>query len=86
METIPLGQERVLNTVAYYDTMNVATKCLVPTQMSMGLKDPSCRPPNLESVFAALPGHKRQIVYPGGHDWDPAMVENNRQWLSENLQ
>ncbi len=85
MERIPLGQQRVLNTVSYFDTMHMATRCAVPTHVSYGTKDPSCRPPNVKAIFEALPGPKKLIEYEWGHDWYPAMVENNRQWLLESL-
>lgn len=85
MESIPLGRQRVYNTLAYYDTMNQATRCAVPTQVSVGLKDPAVRPETAQAVFDALPGRKALRVYEGGHDWDPLMIDNNRQWLLENL-
>ncbi|MGV3614266.1 MAG: acetylxylan esterase [Fimbriimonas sp.] len=85
METIPVGRERVLNTVAYFDTVFQATRCHVPTQVSLGLKDPASRPDAVRKVFQAIPGHKRLISYDWGHDWHRDMIENNRQWLAENL-
>jgi cephalosporin-C deacetylase len=83
MDGIPLGEARVLNTLSYFDTMNQATRCRVPTQVSFGLKDPACRPETVKAVYEALPGEKRLIEYDWGHDWHPDMVKNNREWLSE---
>jgi cephalosporin-C deacetylase len=85
MEEIPVGQERVLNTVAYYDTMNMATRCKVPTQVSLGLRDPAARPDNVRSAYAALACDKKLIEYDWGHDWFPPMIENNRRWLVDHL-
>lgn len=85
MEQLPLGEERVFNTVSYFDTMNMATGCQVPTQVSMGLKDPACRPESVQAVFDALPGEKRLQVYDWGHDWHPEMVRTNREWLLQHL-
>lgn len=85
MDTIPIGRERVMNTVSYFDTVNMATHCAKPTQVSLGLKDPSCRPQNVEAVFEALPAKKNLIKYDWGHDWGLPMIENNRRWLLENL-
>lgn len=82
---IPLGMPRILHTVSYFDTLNMATRCRVPTQVSLGEKDPAVRPPVVEAVYNALPGTKRLIRYPIGHDWHPNMVENNRSWLLETL-
>jgi len=84
-DSVPLGRERALHTISYFDTLNLATRCQVPTQVSVGLKDPSVRPEFVEAVYEALPGKKALQRYPGGHDWDPGMVPNNRGWLLENL-
>lgn len=85
MQAIPLGQERVFNTISYFDTMNVATHCVKPTLVSLGLKDPAVKADNVRAVFEALPGKKELKVYDWGHDWHPEMIENNRRWLVENL-
>lgn len=85
MDAIPLGEARVLNTLSYFDTMNQATRCKVPTHVSLGLKDPACKPDTVRAVFDALPGKKELSVYDWGHDWHPDMVANNRNWLIENL-
>jgi cephalosporin-C deacetylase len=85
MESMPIGQARVENTLSYFDTMNQATQCFKPTQVSLGLKDPASRPDNVRAIFEALPGRKMLRTYDWGHDWHPEMVENNRQWLEENL-
>jgi cephalosporin-C deacetylase len=85
MENEPLGRERVLNTVSYFDTMNQATRCRKPTHVSLGLKDPACRPANVRATFEALAGPKELVEYDWGHDWHPEMVERNRRWMREKL-
>ncbi len=85
MESIPLGQERVFNTISYFDTMNVATRCHKPTLVSSGTKDPAVRPDNVRAVFEALPGEKNLIVYDWGHDWHPDMIDTNRRWLLDHM-
>lgn len=80
-ETIPLGRERVLNTLSYYDTVNFATRCTKPTQVSLGLRDPSARPENVRAAHRTLAGRSHLIEYDHGHDWHPAMIEANRTWL-----
>lgn len=84
-ETIPMGLERVKHTLSYFDTLHQATRCQVPTHVSLGLKDPACRPESVEAVFAAL-ATPRKILrrYDVGHDWFPEMVANNANWLHEN--
>ncbi len=84
-DRMPLGMERMLATIAYFDTVNQATACHVPTHVSLGLKDPAARPENVEAIFEALPGTKMLRQYDWGHDWLPAMIENNRNWLIEHL-
>lgn len=85
METEPLGPQKVWHTLAYFDTMNQATRCAKPALISLGERDPACRPEAVEAVYEALPGIKRLVRYPGGHDWDPDMVATNRVWLLEVL-
>jgi cephalosporin-C deacetylase len=85
MESIPLGRDRVLNTISYYDTVLQAAFCRVPTQVSLGLKDPAARPENVRAAYEALPGDKELKVYDWGHDWHPDMVESNRSWLLKHL-
>ena len=85
MDRMPVGRERVLNTVRYYDTAFQAAHCRVPTQVSLGLKDPASKPANVRAIYEALPDHKRLLEYDWGHDWHPGMVENNRNWLMAHL-
>lgn len=81
-ESIPMGTERVLHTLSYFDTLHQATRCQVPTHVSLGLKDPACRPESVEAVFENLAaGRKVLRRYEVGHDWFPDMVPNNLAWL-----
>lgn len=83
--TIPLGIERVLYTMSYYDTINQATRVKVPTQVAYGLKDPASRPEHVKAAYDAIPAAKRLVEYPGGHDWDAMMVNANKEWMLERL-
>jgi cephalosporin-C deacetylase len=85
MDSIPLGEARVLNTLSYFDTMNHSTRCKVPTHVSLGLKDPACRPETVRATYDALPGHKVLREYDWGHDWYPEMITNNREWFDKYL-
>jgi cephalosporin-C deacetylase len=84
-DSVTLGRPRMMNTVSYFDTVHHAARCAKPTLVSLGEKDPAVRPEYAEAICEALPGDKTLIRYPGGHDWDPAMVGNNLDWLSRNL-
>lgn len=85
MHSIPLGEERVINTVAHFDTVNMATRCAIPTQVTAGLRDPACRPDNVRACFDALIGEKTITELDWGHDWHPSMVDRNRDWLLQHL-
>jgi cephalosporin-C deacetylase len=80
-----LGEEKVMYTLAYYDTMNHATRCRVPTLVSSGRADPAVRPQAVQAIYDTLPGPKRWIQYETGHDWNPDMVRNNQAWLEHYL-
>lgn len=84
-ESVPVGLQRVLNTVGYFDVAQVATKCTVPCQVSLGHKDPAVRPEYARIIFESLPGRKNLIEYPGGHDWDEGMLSSNLEWLRLNM-
>ncbi len=79
------GEEKVMRTISYFDTLNQATRCTKPTLVSVGLKDPAVKPPQARAIYAALPGKKELHEYNWGHDWHPDMVETNRAWLDTNL-
>ncbi len=85
MANLPVGEARVLNTVSYYDTINHASFCRVPTQVSGAKMDPAVKLENALAVYEALPGMKSLLTYEGGHDWDIEMINNNRSWLLEHL-
>jgi cephalosporin-C deacetylase len=83
MDTIPVGEARVLHTLSYYDTAFQAQHCTVPTQVSLGLKDPACRPDTVRAAYNALQGERHLIEYNHGHDWHPDMVVNNLNWFQK---
>jgi cephalosporin-C deacetylase len=85
MNQLPLGEERIRNTVSYFDTVNQARFCDKPTQLSLGLKDPAATPAQVRAIYDSLPGHKHLVTYEIGHDWTPLMVDTNRTWLMETL-
>ena len=85
MQDLPVGEARLQHTVSYFDTINHATHCDVPTLVSLGLRDPASKPDNVRVVYDALPGLKKLQIYEGGHDWDAGMVEVNRNWLLDSL-
>ncbi len=85
MGRIPVGRETVLNTISYFDTVNLAARCAVPTRVGLGLRDPASRPDGVRAAYRALPGEKELVEYAGGHDWDPAMISGGRSWMLNHL-
>lgn len=86
MDTIPFGRERVLYTLSYFDTMNQATRVNVPTLISLGLKDPACRPETVQAIYDAVPAKVKELVtYDWGHDWHPDMVRSNMDFVLQAL-
>jgi cephalosporin-C deacetylase len=84
-DSVPLGYERVSYTLSYYDTVHLAPLSKVPTQVSLGERDPASRPERVEALFEALPEPKRLVRYPVGHEWTPGMVKNNLEWMRWHL-
>lgn len=84
-DSLPLGREQVLHTLSYFDTVNQATRCKVPTLVTLGLKDPAVKPEQVRAVFEALPGRKELAELDWGHDWHPSMVERNLDWMRQCL-
>lgn len=80
-DSLPLGREVVGHTLSYYDTVNQATRCKVPTLVTLGLKDPAVKPEQVRAVYEALPGEKELVELDWGHDWHESMVERNRDWM-----
>ncbi len=72
-------------TLDFYDTVNQARFCRVPTLVTLGLKDPAVRPFQAEAVYEALPGEKHLEKLDWGHDWHPSMVQRNQNWLDAHL-
>jgi len=85
MQEIPIGDARVPHTVSYFDTIYHAQSCQVPTQVTVGLRDPACKPETVRAIFDSLPGVKRYKVLDWGHDWHPDMIMNTDEWLGESL-
>lgn len=80
--TVPLGMERVMHTISYFDTAHQATRLTKPVLVSLAEKDPAVRASSVRAVFENLPAEdKRLIEYPTGHDWHPDMIETNREFL-----
>jgi cephalosporin-C deacetylase len=70
-----------METMAFFDTVNIATRCKVPTLVTYGVKDPAVREFEVKSVYEALAGEKEIAAIDAGHDWHESMVSRNADWL-----
>lgn len=74
-----------LETLRWFDTIHMASRCSVPTLLTLGTKDPAVRPWQVHEIFGALPVVKKLVELDWGHDWHPSMVERNLDWMTQNL-
>lgn len=85
IEANAMGRERALHTLSYFDTVNLADLCVIPTRLTLGERDPAVRPPQIKAIYDALPGEKELQRLDWGHDWHPEMIEGGRAWLLSHL-
>ncbi len=85
MDALPLGEERVMHTLSYFDTALHASFVSKPMHVSLGLKDPATRPETVRALFEAIAGPKELLELDWGHDWHPQMVEANADWFARYL-
>ena len=74
-------RRKAMRTMSYFDTVNLATECDVPTLVALGLHDPAVKSYEVLSVLEALPGEKELVEIDCGHEWHPSMVERNSEWM-----
>lgn len=85
IENNQFGLELAQYTLSYFDTTFQAKRVKVPTHITVGLKDPSCRPPQVHAIYEAIPAEKELTELDWGHDWHPSMIETNLQWMNSHL-
>ena len=60
----PEQRQSMLQTLAYFDPLNLAESIRCPILMDIGMKDPTCPYPTIIPVFEKIPGPKAIHVYP----------------------
>ena len=60
----PEQRNSMLETLAYFDTLNLADQISCPTLMDIGMKDETCPYHTIMPVFEKIPGPKAIHVYP----------------------
>ena len=60
----PEQRQQMLETLAYFDTLNLAQLISCPVLVNIGMKDQTCPTPTIMPVFENIPGLKALYVYP----------------------
>lgn len=79
IERFPHHLETVLDTLSYYDNMNLAHRIRIPILVTVGLKDPTTMPETIYAAYNRIQSEKTIIPYPfSGH---VVTGEQNRKGL-----
>ncbi|MNI47750.1 Cephalosporin-C deacetylase [compost metagenome] len=69
VNTYPDTLEQVLDTLSYFDNMNLASRIQVPVHFSVGLRDTICCPETIFAAYNRVESQKEIYVYPFmGHE------------------
>jgi len=78
----PEMRERGLDTLAWFDPLNLAQLIDCPTFVSIGLADTTCPPETIRPVYEAIAAYKGLLEIPGaGHGWFHAYRDFDALWL-----
>lgn len=80
-----LGQ--VLETLSYFDMLNLADRIAIPTMVSVAFKDPICPPETIFPVFERIASPVKELkMYPFiGHSVMPAQRRQGAEFLLKHL-
>lgn len=78
----PDDEKRALETLSYFDAMNLAPNVVAPSFISVGLSDIICPPSSVYGAFNHLAASKKELaVYPGmGHEETTINTERKMKW------
>jgi cephalosporin-C deacetylase len=86
-ESHPEISEQVYTTFRYFDPLSHAGNIRVPTQLTSGGRDPSCRPQTIFSVYNEISVDKDIVYLPDtGHDVVPQMRLDHARWIWQHKQ
>jgi cephalosporin-C deacetylase len=78
----PETLDAVLNTLSYFDIMNLAYRIQVPVRMSVGLKDPICCPEMIFAAYNRIESEKHIDVFPfSGHEVGEELIRQHMRYL-----
>lgn len=87
LRRFPERLDRVLRTLTYFDTVNLARRIRCPVLVCCGLRDTICPPENVFATYNRVRSPKRIEVYPfmGHADGGDHHAELKFRWLAELL-
>jgi len=72
LKTHPDEEEKIIETLSYFDAMNMSPEIKVPVLMSVGLIDVICPPSTVFAAFHHLGSKEKELaIYPGMAHEDP---------------
>jgi cephalosporin-C deacetylase-like acetyl esterase len=78
--------ESTLQTLSYFDLLNMIDRFHVPVFVGIGLQDDTCPPGAIFSVYNRLDVPKKYYVYPHAKHWvDASHYDLQRAWLNKHL-
>jgi cephalosporin-C deacetylase len=78
----PETLDAVLNTLSYFDLMNLAYRIQVPVRMSVGLKDSICCPEMVFAAYNRIQNEKHIDVFPfSGHEVGEELIRQHMRYL-----
>jgi cephalosporin-C deacetylase-like acetyl esterase len=81
-----LRNEKVMQTIKYYDIVNFARKTRVPVKVALGYNDTTCCPTSMFSVYNSVPTTKEiYILNEIGHYIYDEMFQDRNKWLLEHI-
>ena len=82
----PAAKAQALETLAWFDPLNLAQFITCPTFVSIGLADTTCPPETIRPVYQQISSFKGLIEIPGaGHAWAYVYRDFDDLWLSRFL-
>ena len=76
--------EKTLQTMSYFDTLNLAERIKCPVLLGLGLQDDVCPPATIFAVYNRIPASKQYLAYPHAKHWVEASHYADRyQWISK---
>jgi len=79
--------ERILETLSYFDVMNLADRIHSPVLMSVGLKDTVCWPETIFAAYHRVASHDKQLLVDpfAGHHINTGFVRKGWQFIRDRI-